>query len=98
MSNKNEQLLALEIDDLELKFKVTRDIFNKYTNEIQANDKVAPSHNFLMRSVESESKEDLKTYIKENPGSELDLAGTLSAEYKPDTNIVVKKRSDKPSK
>jgi hypothetical protein len=96
--NKNEQQLTLEIGEVEIDFKVTRDIFNKYTNEIQTTDKVAPSHNFLMRCVENTSKDDLKTYIKENPGSELDLAGTLSSEFKPDTNIVVKKRSDKPSK
>jgi hypothetical protein len=96
--SKNEQKLTLDIGDISLNFTLNRDIFNKYANEMQMNDKVAPSHNFLMRCVDADSKDALKAFVDDTPGSEIELAGALASEYKPDTQIVVKKRSDKPSK
>jgi len=92
MSDKNRQELTLELDGKDVDFTVTREHFNRYTNDINMNDKVAPSQQFVMRCVEDDSKEDLKQYIKDTPGSEIELAGALSSEYKPDIEIVVKKR------
>ena len=98
MSDKNKQEFTLELDGKDVDFTVTREHFNRYTNDINMNDKVAPSQQFVMRCVDDASKDDLKAYIKDTPGSEIDIAGALSSEYKPDTEIVVKKRSSKPSK
>ncbi len=95
--SKNVQALAICVGLIEMNFTVTRDIFNKYTNEISADNKVAPSHNFLLRSVDDDSKDELKKFIADNPGSEIELANALASEYKPDTEIVVKPRASKPS-
>ena len=92
-TDKNKQEFTLELNGKDVDFTVTREHFNRYTNDINMNDKVAPSQQFVMRCVEEDSKENLKEYIKSTPGSEIDIAGALSTEYKPDTEIVVKKRS-----
>ena len=98
MNDKNTQSFDLDVDGKEIGFTVTRDIFNKYTNEMNMTDKVAPSHNFLMRCVDDESKTDLKAHLTATPGSEIEIAGELAAAYKPDTKITVKPRKTAPSK
>ncbi|WP_102794293.1 putative phage tail assembly chaperone [Bowmanella denitrificans] len=95
--SKNVQALVILAAGLELNFTVDRDKFNKYTNEISTENKVAPSHNFLVRCVNSESKDDLLKIIDENPGSEIELANVLASDYKPDIGAVVKERTSKPS-
>lgn len=94
----SKQQITLTVGTTDLNFTVSRDVFNKYTNEMAMTNRVAPSHNFLMRAVDDDSKDTLKEFIKNTPGSEVQLAGSLAEEYTPDLEIVAKKRSSKPSK
>lgn len=90
----NEQKIVLEVNNVDMNFLVTREIFDKYSDEMGMNDKVAPSNQFLARSVEKDSKKDLMEFLKTTPGGEIELAGVLATEFKPDTSIVVKPRSN----
>ncbi|MGY8897789.1 MAG: putative phage tail assembly chaperone [Paraglaciecola sp.] len=96
--SKNIQQLSIELDGKDANFTVTREHFNRYTNDINMNDKVAPSQQFVMRCTDDDSKTLVKEFINNTPGSEIDLAGAIASEYKPDTEFVVKKRSSTPSK
>lgn len=96
--NKNVQQFSIELNGQDANFTVTREHFNRYTNDINMNDKVAPSQQFVARCTDEDSKELVKKFMAETPGSEIDLAGAISSEYKPDTEFVVKKRSSTPSK
>ncbi len=100
MSEKssNEQVIEIEVDDVELKFSVTRPGYNGFINKVSDKNKVAPAHNFLVMSIDEEQKESLMTILKDNPGAEIQIAGALIEEYVPDLDIVVKKRKRSPSK
>lgn len=93
MSDKNQQTLSAEIAGNEFTFVINRDDYNKYINSITQNSKVAPSHNFLMTTVDQKDKATLKQVLKDNPGAEVQLAGAVLEEYTPDLAIVVKKSS-----
>jgi hypothetical protein len=98
VKNNNTQELAIEVAGHDINITLTREHFNKFTNEMSMSDKVAPSHNFLARCVDADSKTALMEYINATPGSEIELAGALSGAYKPDTQIVVKPRSNAATK
>jgi hypothetical protein len=91
MSNLNQQNIVLTVANIDLQFTVTRDIFNQFTNEMVPNDKVAPANQFLARSINDDSKADFAKIVKDYPGSEIEIAGALAEEYKPDLSIIVKK-------
>jgi len=90
------QLIVLEINDKELTFDVSLEAYNKYMNEMQPTNKVAPSHTFVMRTVTEESKDDVRNLLKK-PGAPLQLAGKLVEEFTPDLTIVVGKSKESPS-
>lgn len=92
-ANKNEQIIDLTVGDCALSFCVHRDAYNKYINSVTPNSKVAPSHNFLVATVEPSDKETLLDILKENVGSEVHLSTALLEMYIPDLEIVAKKRS-----
>ncbi|UUA73101.1 putative phage tail assembly chaperone [Cellvibrio sp. QJXJ] len=94
MSNKsNGQVLKLTVKDIDLEFDIGRDDYNKYVNSVTQNSKVAPSHNFLMTTVNEKQRAELREFLKNTPGAEVQLAGALLEEYTPDLGIVVKKSS-----
>jgi hypothetical protein len=51
----------------------------------------AAAHNFVMRTISTEQKEDFKKLLDDSPGTELQIAGTLKAEFSPILEITVKK-------
>lgn len=51
----------------------------------------AASHNFTMRTINAEQKEDFKKLLESNPGAELQIASFLKAEFSPVLDIAVKK-------
>lgn len=93
ISKKNFQRLDVEVNDSTVSFNVGRDDYNKYINSVTQNNKVAPSHNFLMQTVDGQHKETLKEILADSPGSEVQLAGAILEQYTPDLGIVVKKSS-----
>lgn len=91
--SKNEQTFDIEAGGKEFKFTVNRDSYNKYVNGINQKDKVAPSHNFLMMTVDDKQRATLKEVLANNPGAEVEIAGGLYEAYTPDIGLVVKKSS-----
>ena len=51
-----EKKISLTVNDKPLNFTVTLADYNKYINEITPFNKVAPARNFLMRTVDADSK------------------------------------------
>ena len=77
-----EKKISLTVNDKPLNFTVTLASYNKYM--------VAPARNFLMRSVDEDSKDALREIV-DLPGFGVQLVGALLEEYMPDVNIIVGK-------
>lgn len=84
--------ITLEINDDEIRFTVEVDDYNKFVNEMQPKNKVAPATNFLMRTVAAKDKDKLRDLLKQ-PGAAVQIVGDLVEEYVPELNIVVGKSS-----
>lgn len=96
MSHKvqeNVQKITLTVRGTDFNFTVGRDDYNKYLNSIMPNNKVAPHHNLLMSTVDDDSRDALRTLLKETPGADMNIGGALIEEYTPDLEVVVKKSS-----
>lgn len=91
--SQNEQTLTAEVRGTKFKFNVTRDDYNRYINNVTQKEKIAPSFNFLMSTIDQLQKAELKALLSDIPGSEVQIAGALLEEYTPDLEIVVKKSS-----
>ncbi len=85
------QKIVLTVDEQDLTFDIELSDYNAYVNGMSPTNKVAPSHNFLMRTIEDADRDTLKTFLK-LPGAPLDIAGALLEEYQPHLNITVGKR------
>lgn len=81
--------IVLHIAGVDITFKPDMATYNKYINEVAMNNKVAPAHNFLVRTVEADSKEALLKFM-EIPGATLQIVGKLLEEYTPELEITVK--------
>ncbi len=87
-------IISVNVNEKDLEFDVKLSTFNAYINDLTPNNKVSPAHNFLMRSVTADSKEDLVELL-EIPGLSIQLAAALIEEYTPDVEIVVGKSKPK---
>lgn len=85
-----EKKITLTVNDADYHFTVTLDAYNKYTNDVTPFSKVAPARNFLMRTVDAESKDALREIV-DLPGVALQIVGAILDEYMPDVNITVGK-------
>lgn len=85
-----DQKIVLNINEQDFTFNATLDDYNRYINSMNANDKIAPSHNFLMSIVDDESYTALTSLIK-LPGMAIQIASAIIEEYQPEVNIIVKK-------
>ena len=81
--------IVVTVGEAELTFTVSLQDYNDYVNAIKPDDKVAPSLNFLRRTVDPEQKELLKSFTDQ--GLHVELAGTLIQEFRPALEIAVKK-------
>ena len=84
-----KKTITLTVNDMELKFHVGLVEYHKFQNEFQTENKVTPAKNFLTRTVTNESREALDGLISQ--GLSIDLAATLSDEFRPKVEIAVKK-------
>ncbi|WP_395593295.1 putative phage tail assembly chaperone [Pseudomonas sp. B26140] len=91
MSEVNRDI-TLEFADKEFTFRMTPQDVTKYFNSMTNNNKVAPSRNLLMTTVDQVEKASLKPFL-ENPTTVMELASALLEEYSPDIDIIVKKPS-----
>lgn len=85
-----EKPIKLTVNGQDIAFNVSVDAYNAYVNEMMPNNKVAPSHNFLMRTVAGENREALTEVLK-LPGAPIELAGAVVEAYRPELSITVKK-------
>lgn len=85
----NEQIIVLAVSGTELTFKPSMQDYNKYINELMPDNKIAPSHNYLRRIVDKESKEALDTLLAK-PGAALQLAAKVNEQFVPELEIEVK--------
>lgn len=85
-----QKRITLTVNGVELHFDVTLSAYDRYINELQPTNKVAPARNFLSRTVCAESREALAS-LQELPGAVVQLAGTVLMEYTPDLEITVGK-------
>ena len=83
--------ITLELNGTEIRFRVDRETYNRYVNELTPENKVAPSQNFCVRSALNEDQKDLVQFIYENVGAELQIASALVEEYTSKLEITLKK-------
>lgn len=85
-----EKKISLTVNDQPLNFTVTLADYNKYINEMTLINKIAPARNFLMRTVDADSKDALREVV-DLPGFGVQIASSILEEYTPDVNITVGK-------
>lgn len=83
-----ETNIVLSIRGRNLTFCPTPEIYNDYINAMMPNNKVAPSHNFVMRCAAAECKDTVRELLG-MPGASLQIAGAIVEQYAPDLNIMV---------
>lgn len=81
--------IVLTIGAKDISFSPDVSTYNKYINEMSMTNKIAPAHNFLVRTVAAEDKEALLEIIA-LPGATLQVVGKLLEEYTPELEITVK--------
>ncbi|ANY90437.1 putative phage tail assembly chaperone [Pseudomonas putida] len=84
--------ITLELGQQEFTFTLTPADVTKYFNGMTQNNKVAPSHNLLVNTVNQEQRAALKERLA-NPIMTMQLCGALLEEYGPDVDVIVKKSS-----
>ena len=89
--DNNSQQITLVINDVDYIFNIEREQYNTYVNSITPMNKITPSHNFLMNTVDSSCEKQLLELIKATPGCEVNIVAGLIQDYVPDLTIVVKK-------
>lgn len=83
--------IVLTIGSQDLSFTPTEAAYNDYMNELAQGEIATSAHNFLMMTVDNDSKEPLRAITQDNPGAALQIVGELLKEYTPKLQIKVKK-------
>jgi hypothetical protein len=86
-----KKTIILTVVGTDFSFNVTTTEYNGYMNEIMPDNKVAPAHNLLIRTVDAKQKDELKKLLDETPGATLQMAGMINQEFAPAIEISVKK-------
>lgn len=82
--------IKIMINGEEILFAPTVELQEQLINETQPNNKVAPMHNFLIRSVCAESKDALKPFLV-NPAHTLMIAEKVASAFIPEIKIELGK-------
>lgn len=88
MAATNAKKIIVTVGTSDITFNVGLADYERYQNEFMPNNKVAPSKNFLNRTVADDCKEALAPLLEQGLATE--LAGTLVGEYRPKLEITVK--------
>ncbi|WP_108944089.1 putative phage tail assembly chaperone [Shewanella halifaxensis] len=84
--------IVLTIGTSEFKFAVTANDHADFVDVVSRGGSMCSgAHNFVMRSISAEQKDELKSLLTESPGAEVQIAGALKAEFSPVLEIAVKK-------
>ncbi|THG81510.1 hypothetical protein E5198_12195 [Pseudomonas sp. A-1] len=93
----NEQRqIVLSIGSADFSFTLGAQDVTKYFNAMTPANKVAPAHNLLVTTVQTDQRDALRPLLG-NPVMTMKLAGTLLEEYSPDVEVTVKKPSSEPN-
>ncbi len=84
-----EQTITLTVDDQELVFIVRPVDHNTLIDAMTPTNKIAPMHNFVVRTVAPDSESALMDLL--GPGVAVQIATALLEEYTPKLEISVKK-------
>ena len=87
---KTVKKVVVAVGDTEFNFRPTVNDHNNYTNELMADNKVAPAHTFLTRTVEPEQKEALVELLDSVPGLTMELFMTVSKGAKGGVEVSLK--------
>ena len=80
--------IVMNINGKAITFDVTNDAHERLINEMQPTNKGGPMHNFLVRSVTKESKEELSPFLQ-NPSSVMAITEKLVERFVPKLTITV---------
>ncbi|WP_445946381.1 putative phage tail assembly chaperone [Shewanella sp.] len=87
-----KKTIVLTIAGTDFSFNVTANDHGDYIDSVaRGSSMTAASHNFLMRTIDSEQKEDFKKLLETSPGTELQIASAVKVEFSPVLEIAVKK-------
>jgi hypothetical protein len=87
-----KQTIILTIGGIDFPFHVTVQDHSDFIDAAARGSSMTGSaHNFVMRAIDNESKEDFKKLLATSPGAELQIASELKAEFSPVLEISIKK-------
>lgn len=87
-----KQTIVLTIAGTDFSFNVTAQDHNTFVDSAARRESItASAHNFVMRTINQEQKEDLKALLEKSPGAAVQIASELGAEFSPVLEIAVKK-------
>ncbi|MDP2548900.1 putative phage tail assembly chaperone [Oceanobacter sp. 4_MG-2023] len=89
MADQNSKKITVCAGSTELRFSVDLMAFHAFQNDFLPNNKVAPSNNFLMRTIHPDDKESLNALL--DMGQAINLAQAVAGEFTGDVEITVKK-------
>lgn len=84
-----KQTITVAVKGQEIRFEPNIQTFNKLTNEMQPDDKVAPATNYLRRIVHADDKTALDEILM-MPGAAMKIAQFVNAQYAPDLDLQLK--------
>jgi len=87
---KSAKAVILTVGEQDFEFTPTVNDHNNYTNEMMADNKVAPAYTFLTRTVKSEQKEALKELLDTVPGLVMELFVEVSKAAKGGIKVTLK--------
>lgn len=92
---------TITLDDQNFDFDIGVDDANRYINSIDTQDKVAPSFNLLMQTIDNDQKEDLKKMVlidgQPNGFLVINIAGELNKQFSGAVKVSLGKQSGSPA-
>ncbi|WP_394817302.1 MULTISPECIES: putative phage tail assembly chaperone [Klebsiella/Raoultella group] len=84
-----KQIIELTVAGKDIAFEPNIAAYNKLINDMSMDNKVSPAHNYLMRIVTAETKDNLADILK-LPGAALQLVNEVNKRFAPELDIVAK--------
>lgn len=82
--------VVVTIGDTDFEFSPTVNDFNNYVNEMMPDNKVAPQHTYLTRTIKPEQKEQLVELLSSVPGLVTDVFSEVSKGAKGGIKVTLK--------
>lgn len=87
-----KQAIIATIGEVDFSFNVTVQDHSDFVDSAARGESMtAAAHNFVMRTIDTKQKEELKKVLTNSPGAELQIASIIKAEFSPVLEIKIKK-------